>query len=100
MPRSRLSRRLILTALTACASLSTDDRAARAANATPSAARPAASPCSGPEFHELDFWIGEWDAAWPASPGSPAGTGTNRIEKVLDGCVVSENFEASGPSPL
>jgi hypothetical protein len=66
---------------------------AKAAPATP-------VPCAGPEFRQLDFWVGTWDATWPASPGTPAGKGTNRIEKILGGCVISENFEADGSSPL
>lgn len=61
---------------------------------------PASVPCSGPEWKQLDFWVGEWDLTWPASPGTPAGAGTNRIEKILDGCVISENFSGSGPTPL
>jgi len=72
----------------------------RAAHASDSSAAPPAAPCAGTEFRQLDFWVGEWDVSWPASPSSPAGTGTNRIEKILDGCVVSENFEANGPSAL
>lgn len=58
------------------------------------------SPCAGPEAKQLDFWVGEWSATWPASPGNPAGTATNRIEKILDGCVVSENFTGDGPGAL
>jgi hypothetical protein len=65
-----------------------------------SAPAPAPPPCSGPEWKQLDFWVGEWDASWPASAGTPAGTATNRIEKILDGCVVSENFAGSGPGGL
>jgi len=57
-------------------------------------------PCSSPEAAQFDFWLGDWDASWPAAAGSPAGTGTNRIEKILDGCVVEEHFAAAGPSPL
>ena len=64
------------------------------------AGTPPAGPCAGPEWKQLDFWVGEWNARWPASPGTPAGTGTNRIEKILDGCVVSENFAGSGPQAL
>lgn len=56
----------------------------------------AAAPCAAAEFRQLDFWVGDWDATWPASPTSPAGKGTNRIEKILDGCVVSENFDGGG----
>ena len=58
------------------------------------------APCRTAEARQLDFWVGEWDVSWPASPSSPAGTGTNRIEKILDGCVISENFEAHGPGAL
>jgi hypothetical protein len=61
---------------------------------------PAPKPCSSPENSQFDFWLGDWDASWPAAAGSPAGTGTNRIEKILDGCVVEEHFAAAGPSPL
>ncbi len=76
--------------------------AAALAAARPGGASPAPPPppCSGPEWKQLDFWVGEWHASWPASPDGPAGTGTNRIEKVLDGCVVSENFAAEGAAPL
>lgn len=61
---------------------------------------PPAAPCTSPEYSGLDFWVGTWDATWPAGGGTPAGTATNRIEKILGGCVISENFEAAGPSPL
>jgi hypothetical protein len=48
----------------------------------------------------MDFWIGEWDLTWPAHGAAPAGTGSNRIEKILGGCVVEESFAANGPSPF
>jgi hypothetical protein len=65
---------------------------------TPATPRPA--PCGGPEWRQMDFWIGEWDLTWPAWNRNPAGTGTNRIEKILGGCVVEERFAANGPAPL
>ncbi|HWC64704.1 MAG TPA: DUF1579 family protein [Thermoanaerobaculia bacterium] len=58
------------------------------------------SPCSGPEWKALDFWVGEWRATWPGTPGNPAGSATNRIEKILGGCVVSENFTGDGENAL
>ena len=72
------------------------------AASTPAEAAPTPPPrpCAGPEWKQLDFWVGEWEATWPASPGTPAGKGTNRIEKILGGCVVSENFAAEGPQAL
>ena len=54
-------------------------------------------PCVGAEFHQLDFWLGDWDARWDASPGQPAGQGRNRITRDFDNCVIHEHFDG-GPS--
>lgn len=60
------------------------------------------SPCSQPGHAGFDFWLGEWDLTWPADqmgglPGQ-VGAGTNRVERVLEGCVVEENFTVSDGS--
>ena len=61
---------------------------------TPSLAQPAqAPPCSGAEFHQLDFWLGDWDARWDAAPGQPAGHGRNQITRDFDNCVIHEHFD-------
>jgi hypothetical protein len=73
---------------------------AASASNTPSHPPPASPPCSGPEWKQLDFWVGDWDLTWPATGPNPAGTGTNRITKILGGCVVQENFHGSGEPPL
>ena len=39
--------------------------------------------------NEFDFWLGEWDVHWGED-----GCGTNRIERILDGKVIQENFAA------
>lgn len=44
-------------------------------------------PCSLPESSQFDFWIGDWNLAW-----NDTSKGTNSIKRVLDGCVVQENF--------
>jgi uncharacterized protein DUF1579 len=80
--------RIFLTALLAALPLCSSVRAAGAA------------PCTGPEWRQLDFWVGDWDATWPASPGQAAGRGTNHIRKVLGGCVIEENFDGGGAQPL
>src|SRR4051812_1113994 len=66
------------------------------------AQQPAAppKPCTAPEAHQFDFWAGDWDASWPAGGGSPAGTGTNHVIHVLDGCVMEENFDGGTSMPL
>ena len=42
----------------------------------------------------FDFWIGQWDLQWKASDGTIE-RGTNKIEKILDGKVIKEHFEAT-----
>ena len=37
--------------------------------------------------NQFDFWLGEWDCTW-----SEDGKGSNRIERILDGKVIQENF--------
>jgi hypothetical protein len=62
-----------------------------AADAPAPAKKPPA--CTATEFHQFDFWIGQWDVTNPQ--GKPAGR--NRIEAVLDGCAISEQWSgASG----
>ena len=46
-------------------------------------------PCEkNPAYQVLDFWIGDWDVL---DPGGQK-VGTNKIEKILGGCAVVENW--------
>ena len=38
---------------------------------------------------QFDFWLGEWDVTWGEED-----KGTNRIERILDGKIIQENFNA------
>lgn len=49
-------------------------------------------PCSQPEQKQFDFWVGEWDLTWPGDKAGETSRGINSIKRVLDGCVVQENF--------
>jgi hypothetical protein len=49
-------------------------------------------PCSESEQKQLDFWVGEWDLTWPGSNAGEIARGMNSIRRILDGCVVEENF--------
>lgn len=55
-------------------------------------------PCASPGYREFDFWVGNWDIAWPASvtTQNQPGRGTNRIESSFNGCVIVEHFNAPG----
>jgi len=48
-------------------------------------------PCDGLEFRQFDFWVGDWDVFTP--DGQLAGT--NRVERILGGCVISESWSGS-----
>src|SRR5437867_7253608 len=52
------------------------------------------NPCAASEQSQLDFWVGEWELTWPGDKSGEVQHGTNSIRRVLDGCVVEENFSA------
>jgi hypothetical protein len=53
------------------------------------------APCSAPEHHQFDFWIGHWDVFLPN--GNKAGE--NRIEVIEGGCALLEQWKgARGPT--
>ena len=48
-------------------------------------------PCSSdPGFSMLDFWVGSWDVFENVKDG--AKVGANRIQKIQDGCAVTEDW--------
>ncbi|HVS13184.1 MAG TPA: hypothetical protein VMV46_04625 [Thermoanaerobaculia bacterium] len=55
---------------------------------------PAPPTCDAPEHRQFDFWVGLWRVATPDG----ALAGTNRIESVLNGCVLMESWEGNGGS--
>jgi len=50
-------------------------------------------PCSSPEAHQFDFWIGEWKVEWQNTDSTKA-QGTNVVNLILGSCVIEENFSA------
>ena len=46
--------------------------------------------CDFPEAHQFDFWIGDWELTWGDS-----GSGTNRVEHILNSCIIQENLQIS-----
>ncbi|HEX5716930.1 MAG TPA: hypothetical protein VF179_12275 [Thermoanaerobaculia bacterium] len=54
-----------------------------------------AAPCSAPQHRQFDFWFGDWEVKNAA--GNLAGT--NRIESILGGCAIQENWQGTrGPN--
>ena len=66
--------------------------------ATLAARAQAPAGCNSPEYGEMDFWIGEWEASYSQN-GAPAKS-RNRITKVLDGCAILEEFTGAPGIPL
>jgi hypothetical protein len=60
------------------------------AQSTTSTAPPTCSADSA--FHVLDFWVGEWRVVDSAG----IEVGRNRIERILDGCAVTETWRDTG----
>ena len=58
----------------------------------PSFQAAAASSCSAPEFHQFDFWLGDWDAF---DVGKSAIVARTRVDSILDGCVLREDYQAA-----
>lgn len=56
-------------------------------------------PFSSVEAAQFDFWIGEWKLEWKDQSGKIQ-FGTNSITKILDGCVIEENFDGGESMPL
>ncbi len=50
-------------------------------------------PCSAPAYRQFDFWIGEWDVFV-----NDELVGTNKIEPILDGCTLLENWVSTKQS--
>lgn len=50
-----------------------------------------ARPCSTDTmYRQLDFWIGEWEVY-----GAKGKAGTSKIERLLDSCVILENWTSA-----
>jgi hypothetical protein len=48
--------------------------------------------CSGPEYRQFDFWLGDWDAF---EAGKTAVVARTRVDRILDGCVLREDYEGA-----
>jgi hypothetical protein len=60
---------------------------------------PQANPCTIAQQKQFDFWVGEWDLTWPGNKPGEIAHGSNDIKRIMDGCVVQENF-SGGTAPL
>ena len=78
--------RTLLAAMTVASTLSASPLAAETAAPSP----PATASCDSAQQRQFDFWLGQWDVTNPA--GQLAGH--SRIEAILGGCVLLENWDS------
>lgn len=52
------------------------------------------TPCTAAQHRQFDFWIGTWDITDPRGQR----IGINRIERILNGCVLYESWEGAAGS--
>ncbi len=55
---------------------------------------PPPRPCTGPEYRQFDFWVGDWTVT--VTDGRAAGT--SHVERFADGCGVQEEWTSAGGS--
>lgn len=87
-----LVRNVSAAALCLLIALASGKIATKDASAQPS--KPAA--CSAPEFHQFDFWAGDWDAFEIDNPHTPVAR--TRVDRILDGCVLLEDYQDTSGS--
>lgn len=51
-----------------------------------------AAPCSAAAYHQLDFWIGDWDTFESAPAGGPS-IARARVQPIAGGCALHELYE-------
>jgi hypothetical protein len=60
---------------------------------TPVAATPTPPNCNAAaEYHQLDFWIGDWDTFETDTPGTASAARTH-VDAIAQGCAIHELYE-------
>lgn len=61
--------------------------------AQPAADTPAknTSPCASAEYHDFDFWVGDWDVFDVSDPKTKVAK--VRVDRILGGCVLREDYQ-------
>jgi ketosteroid isomerase-like protein len=50
------------------------------------------APCSAPQYHQFDFWLGDWDSF---DFGATRKNARIRVDRILDGCVIREDYDGA-----
>jgi hypothetical protein len=60
--------------------------------AAPATTTPTSPNCSAAGYHQLDFWIGDWDTFETDASGGPS-VARARVEPIAQGCAIHELYE-------
>jgi hypothetical protein len=52
---------------------------------------PKPASCSAPEYHQFDFWLGDWDVFDITTNVKDSRV---RVTRILDGCVIHEDYQS------
>ena len=55
---------------------------------------PPGQACAASQYHQFDFWIGQWEVTLPNGKHA----GTNDIQPILGGCALRESWKGAGGS--
>lgn len=77
----------------ACAAVFTVPVAGRPAGHARQSASSKVAACSAPEYHQFDFWIGDWDGFDMDKPAVVVAR--NHVDRILDGCVLREDYRGT-----
>lgn len=66
--------------------------AGHAAGASGSQGSPKPAPCTALEYHQFDFWVGDWDAFDVDTHSKDAHV---RVDRILDSCVLREDYQGT-----
>ena len=56
-------------------------------------ARAAPANCTGPEYHQLDFWLGDWNTLDSDDKTSTTSIARTHVDAIAGGCAVHELYE-------
>jgi hypothetical protein len=82
----RSARAVVILILVSCSLLAKPNADPRSASGSPSSA------CAEFSYRQFDFWIGDWVVADVVSPAIVAHA---KIDSILDGCVLREDYQAT-----
>jgi len=69
-----------------------------AADAVPAPVTPTSPHCGAAGYHQLDFWIGDWDTFETDTHGGPL-VARARVESIAQGCAIHELYEQNDGTP-